>query len=76
MLFLPKRAGSCMDETSLGFGSTDKISQRECSPTAEPKLPKIMAWGAIRWNFKSQIIILGKSVNSETYIEDTGRPET
>lgn len=35
-----------------------------------------MAWGAIGWNFKSQIIILGKSVNSETYIEDTGRTET
>lgn len=32
--------------------------------------PKVMIWGAIGWNFKSQIVIFDGSVNSERYIED------
>ena len=34
---------------------------------AHPK--KVMIWGAIGWNFKSELIIIDKSVNTEYYID-------
>lgn len=32
--------------------------------------PKVMIWVAIDWNFKSQLVFLDKSVNSETSIDE------
>lgn len=32
--------------------------------------PKVMIWAGIGWNFKSQLVVLDRSVNSETYIDE------
>lgn len=42
----------------------DKMySHRQAHP------PKVMVWGAIGWNFKSELIIIDYTVNTQNYID-------